>query len=108
MSSTAELGSRSRTGRPCSTTSPTGCWRLLELLPRLEVVLLLGRHAQRSWSLLTQTHPNAAARLAVLQSRHPSRQAFIGNAAQREQWQEEQTLVFEQAREALRGTCTLR
>ncbi len=77
--------------------------RLLELLPRLKVVLLLGRHAQRSWGLLTQHYPDVAMTLTVLQSRHPGRQAFIGSAAEREQWQEEQAVVFERAGETLRA-----
>ena len=77
--------------------------RLLGLLPRLEVVLLLGQHAQRSWSLLTKTRPDVGARLTVLQSRHPSRQAFIGSATERKQWQEEQALVFEQGGKVIRG-----
>lgn len=45
--------------------------RLLGLLPRLQVVLLLGTHAQLSWNLLLQAHPGAGSDLRVLSSRHP-------------------------------------
>lgn len=71
--------------------------RLLALLPDLQVVLLLGRHAQRSWELLLQSDPAAAMGLDVLASRHPSRQAFIGPREQAAVWREEQAQVFERA-----------
>ncbi len=67
------------------------------LLSRLEVVLLFGRHGQRSWDLLAQAHPAVAAHVSVLSTRHPGRQAFIGTAKQRALWQEQQAEVFEQA-----------
>lgn len=77
--------------------------RLLKALPAVEVVLLLGKHAERSWELLEAAHPEAAFRPRVLRTRHPGRQAFIGPAEQRERWQEEQALVFDEAGAWLRG-----
>ncbi len=67
--------------------------RLLGLLPQLQVVLLLGTHAQLSWNLLLlQAHPGVGSDLTVLSSRHPGRQAFIGTTGQRAQWREDQAV----------------
>ena len=61
--------------------------RLLGLLPHLEVVLLLGREAQRCWDLLVADDVDVAARdLHVLRARHVSVQAFIDPPVQRERW----------------------
>ena len=73
--------------------------RLLALLPRLEVVLLLGREAQRCWDLLTAADdaPPADVRTAdlhVLRTRHVSVQAFIAPPAERERRRAEQQQVF--------------
>lgn len=79
---------------------------LLGLLDRLRVVLLLGRHAERSWGLLADAHPEALRGLHVLRARRPGRQAFIGTAEQRDLWREEQALTFEQARRLLDASRT--
>ena len=89
------------------TTAELRAWvpplrRLLKALHKVEVVLLLGRHAERSWDQFDAAHPEVTARCQVLRTRHPGRQAFIGTAPQRERWQEEQALVFEQAGVRLR------
>lgn len=70
---------------------------LLDLLPDLRVVLLLGRHAQRSWELLACTDAALASGYDVLRTRHTGAQAFIGTREQVAVWREEQALVFEQA-----------
>ena len=80
--------------------------RLIELLPRLEVVLLLGRHAERSWDLLERAHPRLATNFEVLRTRHPGRQAFIGTADQRATWKEDQAVIFEQAGRVMRERAT--
>ncbi len=76
--------------------------RLLKLLPRLDVVLLLGRHAQRSADLLAVEDPVQGGRAMVFCSRHPGRQAFVGPPDQHSRWQAEQQGVFNQAALALR------
>ncbi len=70
---------------------------LIEALPALEVVLLLGRHAERSWQLLTASHPELTEIPHVLSTRHPGRQAFIGTEEQREVWRREQQETFDRA-----------
>lgn len=66
-------------------------------------MLLLGKHAERSWGLLTPAHPESAEALHVLSARHPGRQAFIGTPDQREHWQQEQQDVFMRAGAVLRS-----
>ena len=53
--------------------------RLLGLLPRLRVVVLLGRSAQDGWSRLERRHPGLVAGLEVVPTFHTSNQAFIGS-----------------------------
>lgn len=45
--------------------------RLLELLPKLEVVLLLGRHAERSWALAERVDREVTAGLTALRAATP-------------------------------------
>lgn len=78
--------------------------RLLRTLPALEVVLLLGKHAERSWSLLAADHPELAGAVSVLTTRHPGRQAFIGTPEQRAQWRTQQEDVIEHAGDLLRSS----
>ncbi len=68
--------------------------RLLKLLKALQVVLLLGKDAERSWTFLHRSRPDATSSLHVLSTRHTGKQAFIGTADERERWQEEQALAF--------------
>lgn len=52
--------------------------RIIELMPRLQAVLLLGKDAQRAWPLLMKEHGEAIQRrgIAVYSTFHPSRQAL--------------------------------
>jgi uracil-DNA glycosylase len=59
--------------------------QLLGLLPRLRVVVLLGRSAQDGWRRLARQHPDLAAGLEVVPTYHTSNQAFIGTAEVRAQ-----------------------
>jgi len=52
--------------------------RLLSLLPRLQLVMLLGGSAQDSWRRLVRRHPDVAAGLEVVPTYHTSSQALIG------------------------------
>jgi hypothetical protein len=52
--------------------------RLLELLPRLRVVMLNGGDAQSLWRKFTAAYPRLAASYHVLPTYHTARQAFIG------------------------------
>ncbi len=74
-------------------TAPLG--RLLALLPRLEAILLFGRHAERGWDLLARGDSAATTGLTVFRTRHPGRQAFIGTAEQRLRWRAEQVEVVD-------------
>jgi hypothetical protein len=58
--------------------------RLLELLPRLSVVMLNGGDAQNLWRRFTAAHPTLAAAYHVLPTYHTARQAFIGTREVRE------------------------
>jgi len=52
--------------------------RLLDLLPRLRVVMLHGGSARDGWTRFARHHPGAARRVEVVPTYHTSRQAFIG------------------------------
>jgi hypothetical protein len=58
--------------------------RLLDLLPRLRVVMLNGGDAQYIWRRLTATRPAVVAPYVGLYTYHTSRQAFIGTRDVRE------------------------
>lgn len=83
-------------------TATASLIELVTLLEDVEVVLLLGEHAQHAWTLLERAWPDLANRLQVLATRHTSRQAFIGNAEQRATWRADQEGVFRQAGQLLR------
>jgi hypothetical protein len=46
--------------------------RLLSLLASVRVVLLLGREARRAWTIFSQAHPQLAADLPAVDTRHTS------------------------------------
>ena len=46
--------------------------RLLELLPDVSVVMLMGRRAEDSWARFSERYPAASRRYAVIRSLHPS------------------------------------
>ena len=75
--------------------------RLVLLLERLEVVVLLGPAAERSWRMLTSTHPYDVPPVTVLTTRDTD--AFAGTNAQRKQWRDEQVLDFLEASRLLHG-----
>ncbi|BEP15326.1 hypothetical protein acdb102_36370 [Acidothermaceae bacterium B102] len=77
--------------------------RLVLLLERLEVVVLLGPPAERSWRMLTSTHPFDVPPVQVLATRDTEDDAFAGTKAQRKRWREEQALVFLEAGRLLHG-----
>jgi hypothetical protein len=52
--------------------------RLLDLLPRLRVVVLHGVSARDGWRRLARRHPDRVGGLEVVPTFHTSRQAFIG------------------------------
>lgn len=58
---------------------------LIELLPRLEVVLLQGTRAQKAWELLSLTHPDLTRGLTAIPSYHTGLRVLRGKpAAERE------------------------
>ena len=77
--------------------------RLVYLLERLEVVVLLGPAAERSWRSLTSTHPYDVPAVRVLTTRDTDDAAFAGTNAQRKQWRDEQDQVFLEAGRLLHG-----
>jgi hypothetical protein len=77
--------------------------RLVSLLERLEVVVLLGPAAERSWRGLTSTHPYDVPPVRVLTTRDTDDDAFAGTNAQRKQWRDEQEQVFLEAARVLHG-----
>ena len=79
--------------------------RVITLMPQLRVLLLLGKHAERSWKLLMSSGASVISGVEVLHARHPSRQAFIGTAESRRVWREEQAVVVEQAGRLLERPC---
>jgi uracil-DNA glycosylase len=52
--------------------------RVIELMPQLRVILLLGKDAQRGWRLFTDKHPKLTSSRGVtaLSTYHPSRRAL--------------------------------
>ena len=78
--------------------------RVIELLDRLEVLILLGNTAQRSWSRFSESYPHHTVGFDVLPTRHTSPQAFVGSTKQRAVWKEEQAQVFIEAGRILRTT----
>lgn len=67
--------------KPTSTERDAGVEalaRLLELLPKLKVVMLLGGDAKAVWSKLKRAHPTLAGRFEVIETYHTGNQAFIG------------------------------
>jgi len=50
--------------------------RLIELLPRLSVVLLCGNDAQAAWKHVERARPDLTSTLLVIPTYHPSRQAI--------------------------------
>jgi hypothetical protein len=77
--------------------------RLVCLLERLEVVVLLGPAAERSWRNLASTHPYYVPEVRVLMTRDTDDAAFIGTNAQRRQWRDAQEQVFLEAGVLLHG-----
>ena len=53
-------------------------YRLLHLLPRLKVVMPMGRVAQDGWSKFVRAHPEAARRYRVIPGMHTSRRGITG------------------------------
>jgi hypothetical protein len=76
--------------------------RLVELLPELEVVVLLGTAAERLWRTFTSTLPDEVPYATVLTTREVADAAFEGTNAQRHQWREEQAETFLEAGRLLR------
>lgn len=76
---------------------------LLALLPRLQVVMLLVSHAQKSWRRLGKRKPEIVEQYRAIATRHPSNQASIGLPEQRAGWRAEQLDAFREAAAVLRG-----
>ena len=80
--------------------------RLMELLPRLEIVLLQGGDAQDCWRRLEKTHPEFVrqARYEVVSTYHPGRQALWSpDLAVRAAREKHRVDSYEQVAQALRG-----
>ena len=77
--------------------------RLVFLLEQLEVVVLLGPAAERSWRMLASTHPYDVPPVRVLTTRDTDDDAFAGTNAQRKQWRDEQSVVLLEAARLLHG-----
>lgn len=75
--------------------------RLLELLPRVRVVMLNGGDAQYLWRKLAATHPGVTAQYVDLRTYHTARQAFIGTREVREARMADLRAKFAMARERL-------
>jgi hypothetical protein len=81
--------------------------RLMPLLGSVRVVLLLGQQARRSWTLFAHAHPELAAQIATVDTRHTSSQAFITrDPDQRARWIAEQLQAFETVAALVRGDPT--
>lgn len=59
--------------------------RLLELLPKLKSIVLMGRVAEDGWNRLIRRHPELAKRYNVVPSPHPSRRGLVGGGMTREE-----------------------
>ncbi|WP_327003056.1 uracil-DNA glycosylase [Dactylosporangium sp. NBC_01737] len=78
--------------------------RLLDLLPRLTVVLLQGGDARSTWHRLTRRRPDLVAdrHLTVIGTHHPGRQAlWSADPAVREQRQQHRLDAYQQVAGAL-------
>ncbi len=76
--------------------------KLIDLLPRLKVVMLNGLDAQSSWRRLTRQHPESVESLAVIPTYHTSRQAlWTPDEAVREERHRKLQAAFAEARAAL-------
>lgn len=73
--------------------------RVLALLPELEVVMLMGRAAWRSWARYQWTYPEAEHRLLEepIRTYHTSRQAYFCPSEQRAQRIEKHRVDFAKA-----------
>lgn len=94
--------SPSATARPDPRAGVEPLRRLLELLDELEVVVLLGRVAERTWRTLASTHPDQVPYAEVLVTTEADDEGFDGTNAERRLRREQQALVFEQAGRLLR------
>lgn len=78
-------------------------FQVLHLTPRVEVVLLCGNEAHRSWDLLVAAHAELPSHPTILKTRHTGRQAFVGTTEQRTTWRAEQEEVVHDAGRRLRA-----
>ncbi|MDX6202066.1 MAG: hypothetical protein QOF82_693 [Frankiales bacterium] len=76
--------------------------RVLNLLERLEVLVLLGSVAERSWRSFQSTYPEDAGWFTVLSTHGIGDDASAGTNAQRHQRREEQAEAFLEAGRLLR------
>jgi hypothetical protein len=77
--------------------------RVVELLESLEVVVLLGKVAERTWRTLATAHPDDLPYAQVLTTTEVDDADGQGTKAERHQRREQQAEVFAQAGRLLRG-----
>ena len=80
-------------------------YRLIQLLPRLRVIMLHGGDAKKAWRLALRSHPDLEGRnLEVIGTYHPSPQAFRHpDPAVREKRRKDLTDAFSRADTSLRA-----
>jgi len=77
--------------------------RVVELLEQVEVVVLLGKVAERTWRMLATAHPDQVPYAHVLTTSEADDAAWTGTNAERHRRREEQAEVFAEAGRLLRG-----
>jgi hypothetical protein len=77
--------------------------RVLELLEDLEVVVLVGKVAERTWRMLATAHPDDVPYAHVLVTTEVDDSGWPGTNSERHQRREEQAEVFAEAGRLLRG-----
>jgi hypothetical protein len=80
--------------------------RLVELLPRLRVIILSGVDARHGWDRFSKRYSSIAARFKVLLTHHTGNQAFVGSADVRSQRMAALRAAFDRAAAEIRNDAT--
>jgi hypothetical protein len=76
--------------------------RIFNLLEELEVLILLGKVAERSWRMFASTYPDDTGWCTVLTTHEADDAGFVGTNAERQQRREAQAETFIEAGRLLR------
>ncbi len=79
--------------------------QLIELLPKLQVVILMGRVAEDSWSRFSGTYPHLASKICIFECPHPSKRGLMGSGPNRRSRQEGLALVMKALENAKARVC---